>query len=60
MGRALALREPHARRIEGTGCTGWLRGFGDTPVTVIVVPGLPGPHLDPGHFAARGMITGWS
>ncbi|MEU8180085.1 alpha/beta fold hydrolase [Micromonospora sp. NPDC049044] len=40
MGRALALLEPHARRIEGPGFTGWLRGSADTPTTVIVVPGM--------------------
>ncbi|PYC74987.1 alpha/beta hydrolase [Micromonospora arborensis] len=40
MGRALALLEPHARRIEGPGFTGWLRGRTDATSTVIVVPGL--------------------
>ncbi|MEV4755093.1 alpha/beta fold hydrolase [Micromonospora sp. NPDC049559] len=40
MGRALAVLEPHARRIEGPGFTGWLRGRADSPITVIVVPGL--------------------
>ncbi|MBF9131175.1 alpha/beta fold hydrolase [Plantactinospora sp. S1510] len=40
MGRALALLEPHARRIEGDCFTGWLRGSADPPVAVIVVPGL--------------------
>jgi pimeloyl-ACP methyl ester carboxylesterase len=40
MGRALALLEPHARRIEGPGFAGWLRGSADTLVAVIVVSGL--------------------
>ncbi|MFB6521358.1 alpha/beta hydrolase family protein [Streptomyces sp. NPDC056401] len=40
MGRALALLEPGARRVEGPAFTGWLRGPADAPSTVIVVPGL--------------------
>jgi pimeloyl-ACP methyl ester carboxylesterase len=40
MGRALALLEPGARRVEGPGFTGWLRGPADAPATVVVVPGL--------------------
>ncbi|MGW0774763.1 alpha/beta hydrolase family protein [Streptomyces sp. NPDC002835] len=40
MGRALALLEPGARRVEGPGFTGWLRGPADAPATVLVVPGL--------------------
>ncbi|WP_405624037.1 alpha/beta hydrolase family protein [Streptomyces sp. NBC_00076] len=40
MGRALALLEPGARRIEGPAFTGWLRGPADAPATVVVVPGL--------------------
>ncbi|MCX5128612.1 S9 family peptidase [Streptomyces sp. NBC_00347] len=40
MGRALALLEPGARRLEGPAFTGWLRGPADAPSTVIVVPGL--------------------
>ncbi|ROO88404.1 serine aminopeptidase S33 family [Actinocorallia herbida] len=37
---ALALLEPAARRIEGDGFTGWLRGPADAAATVVVVPGL--------------------
>lgn len=40
MGRALKLLEPHARRIEGPGFAGWLRGPADAAATVVVVPGL--------------------
>ncbi|MGW7478182.1 alpha/beta hydrolase family protein [Nonomuraea muscovyensis] len=40
MGRALDLLEPGARRIEGAGFTGWLRGPADAAATVVVVPGL--------------------
>ncbi|WP_230881813.1 S9 family peptidase [Planomonospora sp. ID91781] len=40
MGRALELLEPQARRIEGPGFTGWLRGPADAAATVVVVPGL--------------------
>ncbi|MER7508000.1 alpha/beta fold hydrolase [Streptomyces lavendulae] len=40
MGRALALLEPGARRIEGSSFTGWLRGAADAAATVVVVPGL--------------------
>ncbi|MFG1869170.1 alpha/beta hydrolase family protein [Micromonospora arborensis] len=40
MGRALALLEPHVRRIEGPGFTGRLRGRTDATSAVIVVPGL--------------------
>ncbi|MEU6039791.1 alpha/beta fold hydrolase [Actinomadura sp. NPDC047616] len=40
MGRALELLEPDARRIEGPGFAGWLRGAADAAATVIVVPGL--------------------
>ncbi|MCP3757871.1 S9 family peptidase [Streptomyces sp. TBY4] len=40
MGRALALLEPGARRIQGPSFTGWLRGPADASSTVIVVPGL--------------------
>lgn len=40
MGRALALLDPTARRIEGPAFAGWLRGPADAPATVIVVPGL--------------------
>ncbi|MFD1541137.1 alpha/beta hydrolase family protein [Nonomuraea guangzhouensis] len=39
MGRALGLLEPQARRIEGPGFTGWLRGPDDA-ATAVVVPGL--------------------
>nr|WP_255673078.1 alpha/beta hydrolase [Glycomyces amatae] len=39
MGRALALAEPGAKRIEGPGFAGWLRGPGDTS-PVVVVPGM--------------------
>ncbi|MET8752719.1 alpha/beta fold hydrolase [Streptomyces sp. NPDC004667] len=40
MGRALALLEPGARRIEGPSFAGWLRGPADAAATVVVVPGL--------------------
>ncbi|MFI7611009.1 alpha/beta hydrolase [Nonomuraea terrae] len=40
MRRALELLEPPARRIEGPGFTGWLRGPADAAATVVVVPGL--------------------
>ncbi|WP_051807350.1 alpha/beta hydrolase family protein [Streptomyces sp. NRRL F-2664] len=43
LGRALAVREPAARRVSGAGFTGWLRGPADPAQavgTVIVVPGL--------------------
>ncbi|TYB70985.1 alpha/beta hydrolase [Nonomuraea sp. PA05] len=40
MGRALELLDPQARRIEGPGFTGWLRGPADAAATVVVVPGL--------------------
>ncbi|MEV0196569.1 alpha/beta hydrolase [Nonomuraea sp. NPDC050691] len=40
MGRALDLLEPGARRIEGPGFAGWLRGPADATATAIVVPGL--------------------
>ncbi|WP_433519651.1 alpha/beta hydrolase family protein [Nonomuraea sp. CA-143628] len=40
MGRALDLLEPGARRIEGPGFTGWLRGPADVAATAVVVPGL--------------------
>lgn len=40
LGRALAMREPGARRLTGEGFTGWLRGPADAPGTVVVVPGL--------------------
>jgi pimeloyl-ACP methyl ester carboxylesterase len=40
LGRALALLEPGARRVEGADFTGWLRGPADASATVIVVPGL--------------------
>lgn len=40
MGRALALLEPGARRIEGASFAGWLRGAADAAATVVVVPGL--------------------
>jgi pimeloyl-ACP methyl ester carboxylesterase len=40
MGRALELLEPQARRVEGPGFTGWLRGPADAGATVVVVPGL--------------------
>ncbi|MFI0451567.1 alpha/beta hydrolase family protein [Actinomadura sp. 6N118] len=40
MGLALKLLEPHARRIEGPGFAGWLRGPADAAATVVVVPGL--------------------
>ncbi|MFB4289762.1 alpha/beta hydrolase [Nonomuraea sp. ATR24] len=40
MERALELLEPQARRIEGPGFTGWLRGPADAAATVVVVPGL--------------------
>ncbi|MCX4775716.1 alpha/beta hydrolase family protein [Streptomyces sp. NBC_01264] len=40
MGRALALLDPGARRIDGPSFTGRLRGPADAPSTVIVVPGL--------------------
>ncbi|GAA2208349.1 alpha/beta hydrolase family protein [Nonomuraea monospora] len=40
MRRALELLEPQARRIEGPGFTGWLRGPADAAATVVVVPGL--------------------
>ncbi|WP_405497060.1 alpha/beta hydrolase family protein [Streptomyces sp. NBC_00096] len=40
MGRALALLEPGARRIEGPGFAGWLRGPADAKAVVVVVPGL--------------------
>ncbi|MFI7131797.1 alpha/beta hydrolase family protein [Nonomuraea sp. NPDC050153] len=40
MGRALEVLEPQARRIEGPGFTGWLRGPADAAATVVVVPGL--------------------
>jgi pimeloyl-ACP methyl ester carboxylesterase len=39
MGRALALSEPAARRIEGPDFAGWLRGPGAATVAV-VIPGL--------------------
>ncbi|MEE1753063.1 alpha/beta hydrolase family protein [Streptomyces sp. SP18CS02] len=37
---ALTILEPGARRVNGEGFTGWLRGPSDAPGTVIVVPGL--------------------
>lgn len=43
LGRALAVREPGARRIRGEGFTGWLRVPRDAATaagTVIVIPGL--------------------
>ncbi|MBW1596846.1 alpha/beta fold hydrolase [Streptomyces sp. JJ38] len=40
LARALGLLEPGARRVEGEGFTGWLRGPVDAPGTVIIVPGL--------------------
>ncbi|MFF7890568.1 alpha/beta hydrolase [Streptomyces sp. NPDC007907] len=40
LSRALTVLEPGARRVSGTGFTGWLRGPSDAPGTVIVVPGL--------------------
>ncbi|MEU9034064.1 alpha/beta fold hydrolase [Streptomyces sp. NPDC048352] len=40
LGRALTVLEPGARRVSGDGFTGWLRGPGDAPATVVVVPGL--------------------
>jgi pimeloyl-ACP methyl ester carboxylesterase len=40
MGRALNLLEPQARRIEGPGFTGRLRGPADAEATAVVVPGL--------------------
>ncbi|MFE4589877.1 alpha/beta hydrolase family protein [Streptomyces laurentii] len=43
LGRALAVREPGARRIRGEGFTGWLRGPRDAATAagaVIVIPGL--------------------
>ncbi|MEV1176491.1 alpha/beta hydrolase family protein [Nonomuraea sp. NPDC049784] len=40
MGRALDLLEPGARRIEGPGFTGWLRGPADAAAAAVVVPGL--------------------
>ncbi|WP_310716152.1 alpha/beta fold hydrolase [Nonomuraea sp. 3-1Str] len=40
MGRALDLLEPGARRIEGPGFAGWLRGPGGAAATAVVVPGL--------------------
>lgn len=39
MGRALELLDPKARRMEGPGFAGWLRGPADA-ATVVVVPGL--------------------
>ncbi|MFC4061056.1 alpha/beta hydrolase [Planomonospora corallina] len=40
MGRALDLLDPEARRIEGPGFAGWLRGPAGAAATAIVVPGL--------------------
>ncbi|MFB4268678.1 alpha/beta fold hydrolase [Nonomuraea sp. GTA35] len=40
MGRALHLLEPQARRIEGPGFAGWLRGPADAAAVAVVVPGL--------------------
>ncbi|MFC6879256.1 MULTISPECIES: alpha/beta hydrolase family protein [Actinomadura] len=40
LGRALTVLEPDARRVNGEGFTGWLRGPADAPGTVVVVPGL--------------------
>lgn len=40
MGQALELLEPQARRIEGPGFTGRLRGPADAAATVVVIPGL--------------------
>ncbi|WP_336206861.1 alpha/beta hydrolase family protein [Nonomuraea sp. LPB2021202275-12-8] len=40
MERALDLLEPEARRLEGPGFTGWLRGPADAAATAVVVPGL--------------------
>ncbi|MEV0316368.1 alpha/beta fold hydrolase [Nonomuraea fuscirosea] len=40
MGRALESLEPRARRIEGPGFTGRLRGPAEAAATVVVVPGL--------------------
>lgn len=40
MGRALDLLEPGARRIDGPGFAGWLRGPADAEATAVVVPGL--------------------
>ncbi|MER7480068.1 alpha/beta hydrolase [Streptomyces sp. NPDC126510] len=40
LSRALTVLEPGARRVSGTGFTGWLRGPSDAPGTVILVPGL--------------------
>ncbi|MFI7275665.1 alpha/beta fold hydrolase [Streptomyces sp. NPDC049879] len=40
LARALPLLDPGARRIAGEEFTGWLRGPGDAPATVVVVPGL--------------------
>ncbi|MGW5488955.1 alpha/beta hydrolase family protein [Streptosporangium sandarakinum] len=40
MGRALEVLEPEARRIEGPGFTGRLRGPADAAATVVIVPGM--------------------
>ncbi|MBB5781276.1 alpha/beta fold hydrolase [Nonomuraea jabiensis] len=40
MGRALDLLEPVARRIEGPGFAGWLRGSAGAAAVTVVVPGL--------------------
>ncbi|MFJ4281025.1 alpha/beta fold hydrolase [Streptomyces massasporeus] len=40
LSRALTVLEPDARRVDGDGFTGWLRGPADAPGTVVVVPGL--------------------
>ncbi|MFD5908746.1 alpha/beta hydrolase [Streptomyces massasporeus] len=40
LSRALTVLEPDARRVDGEGFTGWLRGPADAPGTVVVVPGL--------------------
>ncbi|NEE08716.1 alpha/beta hydrolase [Streptomyces sp. SID7499] len=40
LSRALTVLEPDARRVDGEGFTGWLRGPADAPGTVVVLPGL--------------------
>ncbi|MEU1006694.1 alpha/beta hydrolase [Streptomyces tibetensis] len=40
LSRALTVLEPDARRVDGEGFTGWLRGPADARGTVVVVPGL--------------------
>ncbi|WP_406315141.1 alpha/beta hydrolase [Streptosporangium sp. NBC_01639] len=61
MGLALELLEPGARRIEGPGFTGWLRGPADAVATAVVVPGLDSGkeefHAVTGALLRRGLAV---